>query len=246
MRRSGMVNLRDRTAATLTFLLAVFAAAVGSTNIIRFASDWDILEYAIALQDGEGDSNGKLVAFLNDRRSGAAAQGCSDLASRARMAIAQAGFEAFPPADAGENNGDGLAAHAIAAVAARLACNPLDGAAWLQLAKFRLRAGAPLEAVAADLRMSYLLAPSEDWIVEARLDFLMSPAGFDLAKLMEANFNGDLRTFVGFEPIWSIAGRFVKSDSKGQAVLQHMIDVQPDARRTDIRKAIDRLKGGGP
>ena len=82
-----MVNLRDHTAATLTFLLAVFAAAVGSTNIIRFASDWDILEYAIALQDGEGDSNGKLVAFLNDRRSGAAAQGCSSAARPGKYLI---------------------------------------------------------------------------------------------------------------------------------------------------------------
>ena len=239
-----MVNLRDRTAATLTFLLAVFAAAVGSTNIIRFASDWDILEYAIALQDGEGDSNGKLVAFLNDRRSGAAAQGCSDLASRARMAIAQAGFEAFPPADAGENNGDGLAAHAIAAVAARLACNPLDGAAWLQLAKFRLRAGAPLEAVAADLRMSYLLAPSEDWILEARLDFLMSPAAVDLAKRMEANLDSDLRTFVGFEPIPAIAERFMRSNPTYQALLKNMIDIQPDDRRAAIRVKIDQLSGG--
>ena len=244
MRRSSVVKLRDRAAATLTFLLAVLAATVASTNVMRFASDRDILGYAIALENGDAESPEKFAAFLSDPRSGAAVQGCSDLGSRARLAIALAGFDTFAPAEPGKNGGDGFAAHAIAAAAARLACNPLDGAAWLQLARLRLRAGAPLDAVAADLRLSYLLAPSEDWILEARLDFLMSPAAVDLAKRMEANLDSDLRTFVGFEPIPAIAERFMRSNPTYQAQLKNMIDIQPDDRRAAIRVKIDQLSGG--
>ena len=122
----------------------------------------------------------------------------------------------------------------------RLACDPLDGNAWLRYAMIAERGGAPHEAVVAALSASYRLAPAEIWVIEPRLEFATRSilAG---ATTVSADYRADLQRFVAFESIARVAAAYVAAPPSVRGWLRPPIDAQPNRRRREILTGIDRL-----
>ena len=129
---------------------------------------------------------------------------------------------------------------AIRAAAHRLACNPLDGNAWLRYAMVENKSEGRAEAVRDALRASYWTAPSEGWIIESRLPFAtdLVMAG---ASGFETEYVDDLRRFASFETTSRVASAYVALSPAVRHRLRPLIEAEPEARKRGILAEIDRL-----
>ena len=91
----------------------------------------------------------------------------------------------------------------------RLACNPLDGNAWLRYAMVEERSGPTRQRSIAALRASYWTAPSEGWIIEPRLALRDRSDCRGRDDGFEAEYVDDLRRFVSFESTDRVAAAYV-------------------------------------
>ncbi len=164
---------------------------------------------------------------------------CGDSFTPASLTVNLAALEAAtkmvdaPLIDAAQTN-------AIRAAEHRLACNPLDGDAWLRYAMLESRGKGPAGSVIDALRVSYWAAPSEGWIMEPRLVFatnlyLAGVSGF------ETEYLGDLGRFASFASPSRVVAAYVMIASQLRAQMHPLIDGQSEARKKAIVAESDRL-----
>ncbi len=228
------------TAATLVTSLmltgiSLAVACLAVRTLILFAANADLLDLAAAIEKGAQPDAAYLARFVG---SGAPI-GCSDPVTRASLTVNLAGFEAATTAlDASLINS--AERNARLAAERRLACNPLDGNAWLRYAAILTRANGPVASALGALRVSYWAAPSESWVIERRLAFATNLylAG---VESVSTEYLNDLRRYVLFEPIGRVAAVYVAAPGKLRAALRPLIDAQVEARRRAIIAEIDRL-----
>jgi hypothetical protein len=129
---------------------------------------------------------------------------------------------------------------AVQAVKHRLACNPLDGNAWLRFAMIDSLGRQPQVDVIEALRLSYWSTPNESWIIETRLPFatklyLAGVTGF------EREYGDDLRHYAAFQSTRQVAATYVETSTAIRKLLHPLIEAQPESRKKAIADEIDRL-----
>lgn len=234
-----MATASSLIASPILFVIAVAVAGLSVRTLFLFASNADIFDLAASIEEGELPDADYLARFVAGAGLDRASADCGDAFTRASLTVNLAALEAATEAseatliDAAERN-------AIRAAEHRLACNPLDGNAWLRYAMIETRAKGPVGSAIDALRASYRAAPSEGWIIEPRLAFatnlyLAGVTGF------EADYFGDLARFTSFESTSRVAAGYVAMPSQVRAQLRQQIDAQPKARKKAIVAEIDRL-----
>ena len=140
----------------------------------------------------------------------------------------------MPLADAAEKRRDRAAER-------RLACNPLDGNAWLRYAMVETRARRRVETVTRRFARSYWTAPSElgHRIPLARsrpISFWRALSGF------ETEYVDDLRRFAAFESTSAASPPpMSRCRRRCAARLRPLIEGEPETRKKAILAEIDRL-----
>jgi len=224
-------------ATALFAVLAVATAALALRSLTVVAAGADLVDLAAAIERGVEPEPGYLTPVVGSVDFARDDDDCSDAATRANLTIAWAaltsrGGEAL--------EGAALQAAAMRAAIRRLACNPLDGNAWLRYATIADREGAPPQAIDAALGASHRFAPAEAWVIVPRLEFVtrrfLAGAAIDFDQ-----YDADLQRFVAFEPTGRVADAYVIAPPEVQQRLRPLIDAAPKPRRRDILAAIDRL-----
>jgi hypothetical protein len=221
----------------LLVVLGLGTAGLALRSLAIVADGADLADLAASIERGvapEGDYLARVVGAEGFAGDG---DDCHDAMTRANLTIAWAALNAVAEDAPARND---VRAGATRAALRRLACDPLDGNAWLRYAMIAERGAAPSETVVAALGASYRLAPAEIWVIEPRLDFatrrLLAGAAID-----SAGYAADLQRFVVFEPTTRVAAAYVASPPVVRRWLRPPIDAQPDPRRRDILTGIDRL-----
>ncbi len=238
------IHRRIVTAASLItspilFVIGIAVAGLSVRALVQFASNADVFDLAASIEKGELPDADYLARFVESAGLDRVSIDCGDPFTRASLTVNLAALEAATKTidvtliDAAERN-------AIRAAEHRLACNPLDGNAWLRYAMVETRGKGPVASAIGALRMSYWAAPSEGWIIEPRLAFatnlyLAGVTGF------ETEYLGDLRRFASFESASRVAAAYVALSSRLGAQFRPLIDAQPQARKKAIVAEIDRL-----
>ncbi len=238
------VQRRIVTAASLItspilFVIGVAVLSLSVRALVQFASNADVFDLAASIEKGALPDAAYLARFVGSAGLDRASIDCGDPFTRASLTLNLAALEAaidesnVTLMDVAERN-------AIRAAEHRLACNPLDGNAWLRYAMVEARGKGPVASAIDALRVSYRAAPSEGWIIEPRLVFatnlyLAGVAGF------ETEYSGDLRRFASFESTSRVAAAYVTLSSHLSAQFRRLIDAQPQARKKAIVAEIDRL-----
>lgn len=223
----------------ILFAIGVVVAALSIRALVLFASKADVFDLAASIEKGALPDADYLARFVGSHALDQASADCGDPFTRASLTVNLAALEAATKAidvaaiDAAERN-------ATDAAERRLECNPLDGNAWLRYAMVKNRGEGPVGSVTGALRASYWAAPSEGWIIEARLTFatnlyLAGATGF------ETEYLDDLRRFASFEPTNRVAAAYVAIASRVRARMRPLVDSQPETRRKAIVAEIDRL-----
>ncbi len=226
-------------ASPILFLIGVVVASLSVRALVLFAVHADLFDLAASIERQAQPDADYLAHFVADKGLDQASVDCGDSFTRASLTVNLAALDAattkfdVPMADAAEKN-------AIRAAEHRLECNPLDGNAWLRYAIVENRGKGPVASVIDDLRLSYWTAPSEAWIIEARLPFatnltLAGVTGF------ETEYVDDLRRFVAFESTGRVAAAFVALSSPVRQRVRPLIDAEPESRKKAILAEIDRL-----
>jgi hypothetical protein len=220
-------------------VIGIAVVSLSVRALVQFASNADTFDLAASIEKGELPDAGYLARFVGSAGLDRASIDCGDPFTRASLTVNLAALQAATEEinvtlmDVAERN-------AIRAAEHRLACNPLDGNAWLRYAMVETRGRGPVGSAIDALRVSYWAAPSEGWIIEPRLVFatnlyLAGVTGF------ETEYLGDLRRFASFESTNRVAAAYVALSSQLGGQFRRQIDAQPQARKKAIVAEIDRL-----
>jgi hypothetical protein len=221
-------------------VIAVGVAGLSARALALSAANADLFDLAASIEKRAQPDADYLARFVASKGLDRASVDCGDSFTRASLTVNLAALDAAatttnnaPLADAAEKN-------AIRAAEHRLACNPLDGNAWLRYAMVENKGGGPVESVIDALRASYWTASSEGWIIEARLPFatnlvLAGSSGFD------TEYVDDLRRFASFESTDRVASAYVALSPPVRQRLRPLIDAQRETRKKPIVAEIDRL-----
>ena len=235
--KTGLMMRLPLAAALLVVAFAV--AALSLRALIASAWDADVLDLAASIEGGSPSEAAYLGQFVASHGLDQASTNCGDVFTRASLTVNLAALDAATT----ENNlplADAALKAAIGAAERRLACNPLDGNAWLRKAMLEVRAGGVSPAVVAALQLSYWTAPSEAWILGPRLAFAANLIVAGVAGF-EAEFQADLRRFVSLASSDRVAAAYVDSTAQLRVQIRPLISTQPDGRRHAIVAEIDRL-----
>jgi len=226
-------------AAPILFVIALGVAGLSARALALSAANTDLFDLAASIENQAQPDAGYLARFIAARGLDQASLDCGDSFTRASLTVNLALLDAATKAlDAPLTEAAGRSA--IHAAERRLACNPLDGNAWLRYAMVENRGKGRAEAVTDALRASYWTAPSEGWIIESRLPFatnlvLAGSSGF------ETEYVDDLRRFVSFETTSRVASAYVALSPPVRHRLRPLIENEPETRKTAILAEIDRL-----
>ncbi len=226
-------------ASPIFFVIAVGVAGRSARALALSAAHADLFDLAASIEKQAQPDADYLARFIASKGLDQASLDCGDSFTRASLTVNLAALDAatkaldVPASDVAERN-------AIRAAEHRLACNPLDGNAWLRYAEVENRGKGPVESVIDALRASYWTAPSEGWIIESRLPFatnlaLAGSSGF------EAEYVDDLRRFTAYESTSRVAAAYVALSRPVRQRLRPLIDGEPETRRKSILAEIDRL-----
>ncbi|MGA2494073.1 MAG: hypothetical protein ABSF67_14140 [Roseiarcus sp.] len=226
-------------AAPILFVIAVGVAGLSARALALSAANADLLDLAASIEKQAQPDADYLARFIASKGLDRASVDCGDSFTRASLTVNLAVLDAAtktldaPLVDAAEKS-------AIRAAAHRLACNPLDGNAWLRYAEVENKSAGRAETVTDALRASYWTAPSEGWIIESRLPFatdlvLTGASGF------ETEYIDDLRRFASFESSGRVAAAYVALSPPVRHRLRPLIDGEPETQKKAILAAIDRL-----
>ena len=223
----------------ILLVIGVVVVGLSARALALFAANADVFDLAAAIEKGAPPDADYLARFVASKALDRASVDCGDPFTRANLTVNLAALEAAtraidaPLIDAAQRNATRAAAH-------RLACNPLDGNAWLRYAMVESRGEGPVASVIDALRASYWAAPSEGWILEPRLAFAtkLALAG---ATGFETEYLGDLRRFASFESTSRVAAAYVAIASSLREEMRPLIDGQTEARKKAIVAEIDRL-----
>jgi hypothetical protein len=229
-------------ASPILWAVALAVILLSVRSLVLFASSADLFDLAAAIERGARPDADYLERFVASAGLDRVSLDCSDPYTRASLTVNLAALDAATAAlDVARV--DEAERAAIRAARHRLECNPLDGNAWLRYAMLETRAHGPAGPAIDALRLSYWTTPSESWIIEPRLDFAseLRSAG---AAGFEAEYLGDLRRFVSFEPVGRVASAYVATGAEPRGLLRDLIGEQPPARQKAIVAEIDRLGVG--
>ncbi len=226
-------------ASPILVVIAVGVVGLSVRALALSAVNADLFDLAASIEKQALPDADYLAHFVASKGLDRDSIDCGDSFTRASLTVNLAALDAatttinVPLADAAERN-------AVRAAERRLACNPLDGNAWLRYAMVENRAKGPVESVVDALRASYWTAPSEGWIIESRLPFttnlvLAGVGGF------ETEYVDDLRRFASFESTTRVAAVYVALSPPVRQRMRPLIDAQPETRKKAILAEIDRL-----
>ena len=226
-------------ASPILFVIAIGVAGLSARTLALSAANADLFDLAASIEKQAQPDAEYLARFIASKGLDRASVDCGDSFTRASLTVNLALLDAAtkkvdaPLADAAERS-------AIRAAEHRLACNPLDGNAWLRYAMVENRGKGRAETVEDALRASYWTAPSEGWIIETRLPFatnlvLAGASGF------ETEYVDDLRRFVSFESTDRVAAAYVALSPPVRHRLRPLIEPEPETRKKAILAEIDRL-----
>ena len=106
--------------------------------------------------------------------------------------------------------------------------------------EFNEQASGPSLAVIQELQQSYLTAPAEQWVLEARLPFA-TRLYLSGVKGFEDEYIRDLRYYITYESIYTVAGTYVDTKQPIRDLLRPLIASQAEERKKGIVTEIDRL-----
>lgn len=226
-------------AAPILFVIAVGVAGLSARALELSATNADLFDLAASIEKQAQPDADYLSRFVASKGLDRAAVDCGDTFTRASLTVNLALLDAAtkkldaPLAEAAGRS-------AIHAAGHRLACDPLDGNAWLRYAMVENKSEGRAETVTDALRASYWTAPSEGWIIESRLPFATdlvaaASSGF------ETEYVDDLRRFVSFEPTDRVAAAYVALTPPVRHRLRPLIDGEPETRKKAILAEVDRL-----
>jgi hypothetical protein len=226
-------------ASPILFVVAVGVAGLSARALALSAANADLFDFAASLEGQARPDADYLARFVASHGLDRASVQCGDSFTRASLTVNLAALEAADKTP-GALSADVAEMNAVRAAEHRLACNPLDGNAWLRYAMVENRGKGRAETVTNALRASYWTAPSEGWIIESRLPFateliLAGASGF------EAEYTDDLRRFVSFESTGRVATAYVALSPPVRHRLRPLIDGEPETRMKAILAEIDRL-----
>jgi hypothetical protein len=240
-----VANPRRKTSAAafiaspILFVVAFGIAGLSARALALSATNADLIDLAASLESQAQPDADYLARFIASKGLDRASIDCGDSFTRASLTVNLAALDAatraldVPASDVAERSTIRAAEH-------RLACNPLDGNAWLRYAEVENKSQGRAETVTDALRASYWTAPSEGWIIESRLPFatdlvLAGSSGF------ETEYVDDLRRFTTFETTSRVAAAYVALTPSVRRRLRPLIDAETDARKKAILAEIDRL-----
>lgn len=226
-------------AAPILFVIALGVAGLSARALALSAANADLFDVAASIDKQAQPDADYLARFIASKGLDRASVDCGDTFTRASLTVNLALLDAAakkldaPLAEAAGRS-------AIHAAAHRLACNPLDGNAWLRYAEVENKSVGRAETVTGALRVSYRTAPSEGWIIGSRLPFatdlvLAGSSGF------ETEYVDDLRRFASFELTGRIASAYVALSPPVRHRLRPLIEAEPETRKKAILAEIDRL-----
>ena len=226
-------------ASPILFLVAVGVAGVSVRALALSAVNADLFDLAGSIETQAQPDADYLSRFIASKGLDQASLDCGDSFTRASLTVNLAALDVatraldVPASDVAERSTIRAAEH-------RLACNPLDGNAWLRYAMVESKGAGPVKSVIDALRASYWTAPSEGWIIESRLPFATNlvVAG---AGGFEAEYVDDLRRFASFESTSRVAAAYVALSPPVRLRLRPLIDGQAETRKKAILAEIDRL-----
>ena len=226
-------------AAPILFFIAVGLVIQCGFALASFAKAADVRDLAASIEKGFQPDADYLSRFVRDNGLDRPSSDCGDALTRARLTISLAALDA-----AGKGFDlaliDAATKTALESARHRLACDPLDGNAWLRLAMIEVQSSGPAPAAIDALRLSYWSAPSESWVMAARLPFatrlyLAGAPGF------ESEYLDDLGRFAAYEPSNQVAATYVDTEPRIRSLLHPLIAAQPEKRKKEIVAEIDRL-----
>ena len=240
-----MANPRRKTSAAafiaspILFVVAFGIAGLSARALALSATNADLIDLAASLESQAQPDADYLARFIASKGLDRASIDCGDSFTRASLTVNLAVLDAATKAlNAPLTEAAGRST--LRAAEHRLACNPLDGNAWLRYAEVENKSQGRAETVTDALRASYWTAPSEGWIIESRLPFatdlvLAGSSGF------ETEYVDDLRRFTTFETTSRVAAAYVALTPSVRRRLRPLIDAETDARKKAILAEIDRL-----
>lgn len=125
------------------------------------------------------------------------------------------------------------------AIRKALSCGPLDGNLWLRLVMLQTARSGVLPTAFEYLRLSYWTAPSEGWIVRARVDFASRLLGAGV-KDVEPDLRSDIRTLVNFDTNNNIAAMFLAAPEPARAIYGEWIELLPAERKQSLSRTLER------
>jgi hypothetical protein len=223
----------------ILFFVAIALVAASVRALAVFAGGADTRDLAASIEKGFKPDPDYLSSFVRNNGLDRPFTACGDAITRARLTVGLAALDAaikgdvLASIDAAEKSALEIAKH-------RLSCNPLDGNAWLRYAMIETRSIGPAPAAIDALRLSYWSAPSESWVMEARLAFA-TPLYLDGVPGFEGEYLEDLRRFATYEPASQVAATYVETAPRIRAMFHPLIEAQSETRKRAMVAEIDRL-----
>jgi hypothetical protein len=223
----------------ILFVLATALVVQSIRALASFAGDANTRDLAASIERGVQPDPAYLSSFISNNGLDRGSTDCGDAVTRARLTVSLAALDAaikgsdLASIDVAKKN-------ALEIVKHRLNCNPLDGNAWLRLAMIEAQSSGALPGAVDALRLSYWSAPSESWVMEARLSFATRLYLADVPGF-ETEYLEDLRRFATYEPTNQVAKTYAETASRIKALLHPLIVAQPEPRKKAMVAEIDRL-----
>lgn len=127
------------------------------------------------------------------------------------------------------------------AIRKSLSCAPLDGNLWLRLAMLETARRGASPRAKDFLSISRWAAPSEGWIVRARVYFTSRSFAAGMTEV-ESELRADLRTLVNRDAPTRVAEMFMTAPAQVQPLYQEWIDLLPDPRREMLNQTLERYR----
>jgi hypothetical protein len=167
-----------------------------------------------------------------------AADGCLGDASRAATSVQIGVLNQALLSEASDRQLRAIGGRTGRIVAERLRCAPTDGNAWLLRARLVDFQTADTSSIGRLLDLSYLYAPSEEWVMVPRLRFV----GYmiDTGQMVPPPQYGlDLERFIGLRNSSDVASLYADSGDVSRGIMRSFIDGQRLDRRVQIVRRID-------
>ena len=131
---------------------------------------------------------------------------------------------------------------AEAAIRKSLSCAPLDGRFWLRMAILDTARRGPSSTTFEYVRLSHWTAPSEGWIVRARVEFAARLFGAGL-KEVEPELRSDIRTLVSYDSARNLADMYLAAPESVRPIYREWIELVPEAQKHIVTRAVERRGG---